>query len=200
MTRRIWTTAHNGAVRRDPVTGSVTPPINAQLLRLHTGINAGFDRRGVAELGLETGGMDTPISIDPATARPWPRFTAHTIEFFRRGERVAVHLRGAGRGRHTTIAEHMSSSHRRYAQWTIERIGREAAAIGPSTAKLAEPSGRSATPAGINRNGRPTSIGTGGRHQSECPAGIIGIRSHFVRAVGYTCLRWFRTILTRGLP
>jgi hypothetical protein len=38
-------------------------------------------------------------------------------------------------------------------------------------------SGRSATPADINRNGRPTSIGTGGRHHSECPAGIIGIRS-----------------------
>ena len=54
------------------------------------------------------------------------------------GERVAVHLRGAGRGRHTTLAEHMPSSHRRYAEWTIERIGREAAAIGPSTAKLAE--------------------------------------------------------------
>jgi hypothetical protein len=31
----------------------------------------------------------------------------------------------------------MPSSHRRYAKWTIERIGREAAAIGPSTAKLA---------------------------------------------------------------
>ena len=38
-------------------------------------------------------------------------------------------------------------------------------------------SGRSATPADINRNGRPTSIGTGGRHQSECPADIIGIRN-----------------------
>jgi hypothetical protein len=33
-------------------------------------------------------------------------------------------------------------------------------------------SGRSANPADINRNGRPTSIGTGGRHQSGCPAGI----------------------------
>jgi hypothetical protein len=40
-----------------------------------------------------------------------------------------------------------------------------------------QPSGRSATPADINRNGRPTSIGTGGRHQSECPADIIGIRT-----------------------
>src|SRR3954451_8762934 len=37
-------------------------------------------------------------------------------------------------------------------------------------------SGRSATPADIIRNGRPTSFGTGGRHQSECPADIIGIR------------------------
>src|SRR5215471_14737987 len=38
-------------------------------------------------------------------------------------------------------------------------------------------SGRSATPADINRNGRPTSIGTSGRHQSECPADIIGMRN-----------------------
>src|SRR5215471_16484752 len=38
-------------------------------------------------------------------------------------------------------------------------------------------SGRSATPADINRYGWPTSIGTGGRHQSECPADIIGMRT-----------------------
>jgi transposase len=66
------------------------------------------------------------------------RITAHTVELFRKGERVAVHLRGAGRGRHTTIAEHMPSSHRRYAEWTLERIRRDAAAIGPSTAQLTE--------------------------------------------------------------
>ena len=35
------------------------------------------------------------------------RVTARTVELFRKGERVAVHLRGAGRGRHTTLAEHM---------------------------------------------------------------------------------------------
>ena len=65
------------------------------------------------------------------------RITAHTVELFRKGERVAVHLRGTGRGRHTTVPEHMPSSHRRYAEWTIERILRDAAAIGPSAAKLA---------------------------------------------------------------
>src|SRR5438445_10941750 len=46
-------------------------------------------------------------------------------------------------------------------------------------------SGRSATPADINRNGRPTSIGTGGRHQSVCPADIIGIRIGLYAQVRY---------------
>src|SRR5438445_12983337 len=32
------------------------------------------------------------------------------------------------------------------------------------------------TPAAINRNARPTSIATGGRHQSERPAAFFGIR------------------------
>lgn len=67
------------------------------------------------------------------------RITARTIEIFHKGERVAVHLRGGHRGRHTTVPEHMPSSHRRYADWTIERIRREAAAIGPSTGKLTVP-------------------------------------------------------------
>jgi transposase len=65
------------------------------------------------------------------------RITARTIEIFHKGERVAVHLRGGHRGRHTTVPDHMPSAHRRYAEWTIERIRREAAAIGPSTGKLA---------------------------------------------------------------
>ena len=64
------------------------------------------------------------------------RITERTIELFCKGERVAVHLRGGGRGRHTTIPEHMPSAHRRYAEWTIERIRADATAIGPSTAKL----------------------------------------------------------------
>jgi hypothetical protein len=38
-------------------------------------------------------------------------------------------------------------------------------------------------PADSNRNGRPTSIGMGGRHQLECPADIVGIRS---------TMRWMR--------
>ena len=40
--------------------------------------------------------------------------------------------------RPTTVADHMPSSHRRYRDWTHERIEREAAAIGPDTAALVE--------------------------------------------------------------
>jgi transposase len=64
------------------------------------------------------------------------RITARTVELFHKGERVAVHVRGGLRGRHTTLPEHMPQAHRRHAEWTIERIGREAAAIGPATAAL----------------------------------------------------------------
>lgn len=66
------------------------------------------------------------------------RFTGTTIEVFHKGERIAAHRRSSGNGKHTTIPEHMPSSHRRYADWTIERIRREAAGIGPSTALLCE--------------------------------------------------------------
>jgi transposase len=64
------------------------------------------------------------------------RVTARTVEVFHKGERIAVHVRGGLRGRHTTLAEHMPQAHRRHAEWTIERIGREAAAVGPATAAL----------------------------------------------------------------
>ena len=66
------------------------------------------------------------------------RITQSTIELFHRGQRVACHLRGGARGRHTTLAEHMPSAHRRHAGWTHERMLREATAIGPDTATLVE--------------------------------------------------------------
>jgi transposase len=66
------------------------------------------------------------------------RITERTVELFHKGERVACHLLGGARGRHTTVTEHMPSSHRRHAGWTHERIQREATAIGPDTATLVE--------------------------------------------------------------
>ena len=91
----IWTTAHNGVVRRDPVTGTVTPPVNWLLLHQHAGVDAQAEpgthlqlatgapdlvAAAIDAIGAETGGMDTPITIDPDLGRPWgPRFDARTL-------------------------------------------------------------------------------------------------------------------------
>lgn len=66
------------------------------------------------------------------------RFTARTVEIFLDGERIAVHMRGSGNGRHTTIPEHMPSSHRRYREWTPAKIREEAVRIGPMLSLLVE--------------------------------------------------------------
>jgi transposase len=66
------------------------------------------------------------------------RFTARTVEIFHKGERIDAHQRMSGNHKHTTVPEHMASSHRRYAGWTIERIRKDAASIGPATAALCD--------------------------------------------------------------
>jgi transposase len=63
------------------------------------------------------------------------RYTAATVEILFKGNRVASHLRSYRKGKHTTTPEHMPSSHRRYAEWTPQRILRWAATIGPETEK-----------------------------------------------------------------
>jgi transposase len=45
----------------------------------------------------------------------WARITARTVEVFFRGKRVAAHARSSSNRKHTTIREHMPSSHQRYA-------------------------------------------------------------------------------------
>ena len=68
----------------------------------------------------------------------WASYTANTVEVFHRGKRVAAHRRSPPNRGHTTVPEHMPSSHRRYADWTLERIKREAAEIGSSAAALVD--------------------------------------------------------------
>ncbi len=66
------------------------------------------------------------------------RLSVRTVEVFLKGERIAAHLRMSGNHKHTTVSEHMPSSHRRYAGWTLERIRQDAGQIGPATAALCE--------------------------------------------------------------
>jgi transposase len=68
----------------------------------------------------------------------WVRITARTIEVLHRGKRIAAHMRSSAHRKHTTVRDHMPSSHRRYADWTPERITREAGEIGRNTAILVE--------------------------------------------------------------
>jgi transposase len=64
------------------------------------------------------------------------RVTAASVEIFHKGKRVAAHARSMASRRHTTVAEHMPSSHRRYAEWTPERLQRQADRIGPNAGAL----------------------------------------------------------------
>jgi transposase len=68
----------------------------------------------------------------------WARITARTVEVFHRGKRVATHVRSSSNRRHTTVRDHMPSSHQRHADWTPERLQRQADEIGPKTSALIE--------------------------------------------------------------
>ncbi len=73
-----------------------------------------------------------------AKQKLWARISERSVEIFHKGKRVAAHMRASGNRRHTTVAEHMPSAHRRYANWTPDRIRRDAAAIGPNTETLSD--------------------------------------------------------------
>jgi transposase len=100
-----------------------------------------------AEWRVRRAGLDYHLEIDGhyysvpyrfARIEVEARLTARTVEIFVKGERIAIHLRASGNHRHTTVPDHMPSSHRRYADWTIERIRNDAARIGPVTAALCD--------------------------------------------------------------
>jgi transposase len=92
-------------------------------------------------------GLDYHVEIDKhyysvphqlLREKVWARITARTVEVFHRGNRVAAHVRSSSNRKHTTVREHMPSSHRRYADWTPERLQRHAGEIGRNTSALVE--------------------------------------------------------------
>jgi transposase len=100
-----------------------------------------------AEWKVRRVGIDYHVEVDKhfysvpyrfARSEVEARLTARSIEIFAKGQRIAAHLRSSGNGKHTTVADHMPSSHRRYAGWTIDRIRSEAALVGTATAALCE--------------------------------------------------------------
>jgi hypothetical protein len=67
-------------------------------------------------------GHSAPHELRAEGVELWLRATASAVQIFRPGKCVATHARSRVVGRHTTITEHMPSSHRMHAEWTPERI------------------------------------------------------------------------------
>lgn len=65
------------------------------------------------------------------------RITTSTIEIFSKGQRQASHKRSFVKYGHTTLAEHMPESHRKYLEWTPTKILDWAEKTGPCTKELA---------------------------------------------------------------
>jgi transposase len=100
-----------------------------------------------AEWRVRRVGVDYHVDIDRhyysvphrfARAEVEVRITARTVEVFAKGQRIAAHRRMSSNHGHSTLPEHMPSSHRRYADWTIDRIRQDAALIGHAAAALCE--------------------------------------------------------------
>lgn len=64
------------------------------------------------------------------------RTTAHIVEIFHQGDRVASHPRAARRGQAVTAPEHRPRHHRDRLEWTPERFQQWAGKIGPQTETL----------------------------------------------------------------
>jgi transposase len=65
------------------------------------------------------------------------RISETSIEIFRKGRRIAIHVRSNVAGKHTTLSEHRPKHHQDL-EWTVARIADKGRAIGPSTATLLE--------------------------------------------------------------
>jgi len=64
------------------------------------------------------------------------RSTPTTVEIFHKGQRVASHLRGRGRGHTITNGEHRPKSHQAHLEWPPSRMVNWARSIGPHTAQF----------------------------------------------------------------
>jgi transposase len=66
------------------------------------------------------------------------RATAHVVEVFHRGRRVASHAREYGRRRFITDPAHMPAAHRAHLEWTPSKLIAWGRRIGPPVAELIE--------------------------------------------------------------
>lgn len=61
------------------------------------------------------------------------QYSYGTVEIYYERERIALHRRSKSQGKYTTIAEHLSSSHKAYSEWSLEYFCQKAQKIGKNT-------------------------------------------------------------------
>jgi transposase len=66
------------------------------------------------------------------------RFTSTAVEVLFKGKRVASHQRFYGKGRYSTVLQHRPPSHKKYLEWTPERVVNWAKSVGPNTGMMAQ--------------------------------------------------------------
>ena len=66
------------------------------------------------------------------------RLSAHVVELFHKGTRVASHQRSPHKGHYSTVPGHMPPAHQHYAEWTPQRLVRWAAHSSPAVAQVVE--------------------------------------------------------------
>ena len=104
----VWASPPNGSASVDPVSGELLPVVNVQLLHLHVGVDAAREpamhlalaggasdliAAAIADIGIEPGGMDTPISVDADLGRPWRlRFDAKSLVLEERMLQAAAYV------------------------------------------------------------------------------------------------------------
>lgn len=64
------------------------------------------------------------------------RSTAHTVEIFHHGKRVASHVRNFTLYHHSTVREHMPKSHQAHLEWTPSRLIHWGESVGEATAQV----------------------------------------------------------------
>ncbi len=92
-------------------TGRISSPCPASPMPLPNGGCAGS--ASITTSKVEAHFYSVPYRFARSEVEVW--LTPRTVEVFLKGERIAAHLRSSGNHRHTTVPEHMPSSHRRYA-------------------------------------------------------------------------------------
>jgi transposase len=130
-------TRHLGASRRELFEALDCPALKA-LPREPYEYAAWAERRVGLDYHVEVEKHYYSVPHKLLREKVWARLTQRTVEIFHRGKRVAAHVRSSSNRRHTTVREHMPSSHRRYADWTPERLMRQAAEVGRNTTTLIE--------------------------------------------------------------